>query len=306
MSRTLQQVINWGLNKVNYIPLTVDAGEPAIGDANNVKQLFLSAGLAWAFNRASTTFKTIIGQTDYTVNALTDFNVLEIATFQKCGTITNVAGSGTVATITAVNQFKVGETVTISGLTHTAFNGTFTITTASAANFTFASASSQASTADAGLALAGRIQQFKEVYNNKPLGESTEIQEPFSISVMTIDTSSNVMFRIMGAPDKNYQVILWYQKNAVPITSVSSNFDPIPDTYAYIYNRLLLGEFLENVDPQRAQAEKQRGIMALVSAAEGLELADKAIFMAQYLNIDAQTAANMIDTQQGTGAKAQR
>ena len=62
----------------------------------------------------------------------------------------------------------------------------------------------------------------------------------------------------------------------------------------------------EPVDAQRSLVEKQRFIMSLISIAEGMELADKAIFVAQYLNIDAQTAAKMLGVQQGGTSKAQR
>lgn len=46
--------------------------------------------------------------------------------------------------------------------------------------------------------------------------------------------------------------------------------------------------------------------MSLISIAEGMTLSQKLIFMAQYLNIDAQTAAKMLGVQQGGTSKAQR
>jgi hypothetical protein len=53
-------------------------------------------------------------------------------------TITNVALTSNVATITANNSFIVGTSVVISGLTTTALNGTWTVATASGTQFTFA------------------------------------------------------------------------------------------------------------------------------------------------------------------------
>lgn len=69
-------------------------------------------------------------------------------------TITNVALTSNVATITtsAAHGFVVGQTVTITGLTNTALNGTYAVTAVpSATTFTFARTNSNiTSTADSG------------------------------------------------------------------------------------------------------------------------------------------------------------
>jgi len=147
---------------------------------------------------------------------------------------------------------------------------------------------------------------LKDVKNTDPLSESTDQQRPSAISVQSDDGAGNIKFRFMGVPNAQYNAILNFQQASQPFTTTSSTWSPIPDRYAYIYNRGFLAETLEPVDAQRSLAEKQRFVMSLVSIAEGMELADKAIFIAQYLNIDAQTAANMLGVQQSGQAKAQR
>jgi hypothetical protein len=311
MSRTLQATIDWATTFVNYLPLNVGtSNQPAIDNANNVKQLFISPELKWNWNRNTKSFQTVIGQQDYAQTGMTDFGFLETASFQPCATITNVAGDGTTATITAPNAFVKGNTVTITGLTHTAFNVTnAVITSASATQFQFASTTTQVSTTDAGLAVSGQIQQIADVLNSEPIAESSDPTNPHTIAVQTNDNAGNITFRLLGVPPGTFNIILNYQKAATlftALTGAGGTWSPIPDHYAYIYNRGFLAETLEPVDATRAQIEKQRFIMSLVSVAEGLELADKAIFMAQYLGIDAATAANMLNTQQGTAAKAQR
>jgi hypothetical protein len=313
MSRTLAQSIDWAQSFVNYLPLTVGTNNnPALDNANHVKQLFLSPDvMSTAYNRGSVSFQTIIGQQDYVVQitsaSIPTFGYLETASVQPCATITNVAGSGTVATITAPNAFVAGNTVTITGLTTTQFNVTnVPILTATSTQFTFASTHSVSSTADTGLAVSGQIFQIKDIKNTEPLSKSSDLQRPNAISVQYNDGAGNITFRFMGVPNATFNVVLDFQMLAVPFTNTSSTWAPIPDTYAYIYDRLFLGETLEPVDAQRAQMEKQRGILSLVSIQNGMEVKDKAIFVAQYLNIDAQTAANMLDTQQGVSTKAQR
>ena len=54
--------------------------------------------------------------------------------------ITSVSWAAGVETVTANNNFKVGESVTISGMTPAALNGTFTITSVTPTQFTYAAA----------------------------------------------------------------------------------------------------------------------------------------------------------------------
>jgi hypothetical protein len=385
VSRTLTQTNYWATSYINYISPTVGANnEPSVTNANNVKQLFLSPDvMTFSWNRTILVFQTQQGQQDYTF-VLPTFGYLETASLQPSASITNVQGNGTTATITASNNFLPKATVTITGLATTAFNGVFAILTASSTQFTFASATSQSSTPDSGLAISGQIFQVSDIRNTEPLAESSDQQRPNAISVQrdlsgysatitNITISSNVLtvtatntfspgmivtfsglthatflngqsvtiltasssqftayfvhanyptgsgssadtgtaaggitFRFMGVPDGQYQAILNYQQGAVPFVTTSDNWGPIPDRYAYIYNRLYLGETLQPIDAQAAQMEKQRGILALVSIAEGLEMQDKLIFVQQYLNLDAQQAANLLGAQQGVQAKASK
>jgi hypothetical protein len=310
MARTLQNTIDWSRPFVNYLPLNIGTNnEPAISNANHIKQLFLSPDImGWSWNRGTASFQTVIGQQDYT-ETISDFGYLETASLQPCASITQVAGDGTTATITAPNAFVKGNRVTITGLTNTAFNVTnATITNATATQFQFTSSTSLAPTNDTGLAVSGQIFQISDVFNTEPLAESSDLQRPNAISVMvSADTGGfDPKFRFMGVPDATYNVVLNYQKEATAFSALTDQWEPIPDRYAYIYDRGFLAECLEPIDAARAQIEKQRFIMSLVSIAEGLELEDKAVFMAQYLNIDAQVAANMLDTQQGRAARAQQ
>jgi hypothetical protein len=153
---------------------------------------------------------------------------------------------------------------------------------------------------------SGTTFQIKDIKNTDPLGESSDQARPNAIAVQQDDGAGNITFRFMGLVDAIYTCTINFQMAAQPFTTLSSTWAPIPDRYAYIYERGFLAETLEPVDAQRAMVEKQRFVMSLVSIAEGMELADKAIFMAQYLNIDAQTAANMLGVQQGQAAKGQR
>lgn len=310
MSETLQNTIDWAQSKISYLPLTVGQDlNPARTDANNIMQLFLSPSLGpWAWNRAVESFLTVIGQQDYAVTNL-QWGYLEKVTLQPAGTITNVVGNGTTATITCANVFDAKALVTITGLTTTAFNGTFTIITADKLSFTFASTTTVSTVADSGVAVSGKAFEIEDIHNTDPLGISTDYARAGSIAVQVMtpnaDTPTNydITFRLISVPQAIYQITLIFQQSPPKFVTLASTWSPILDSYAYIYNRLFLGEALEPIDAQRAQIEKQRGIMALVGIAEGMELKDKAIFIAQYMNIDAQSAMSMLDVQSGVQAR---
>jgi hypothetical protein len=153
---------------------------------------------------------------------------------------------------------------------------------------------------------AGTIFQIKDIKNTEPLAESSDQARPNAIAVQLDDGAGNITFRFMGNVDAIYTCTLNFQMAPQPFTVLTSTWAPIPDRYAYIYERGFLAETLEPIDAQRAMAEKQRFIMSLVSIAEGMTLANKALFVAQYLNIDAQTAAKMLDVQQAGTARGQR
>lgn len=304
-TRTLQQTINWAQTFIKYVPLTVGTGnQPAIDNANNVKQLMMHPNLAWNWSRKAFSFQTIAGVQDYS-ESISDFDYLESSSIQPCATITNVAGDGTTATLTAANKFVKGNLVTITGLTTTGFNVRGAVLlSVSPTQFTFASSTSHSSGSDAGLAVSGERTQLDSILNSEPLEVTSTLDQPHTIAAQMDDGAGNITFRFVACPEQAYNVNLEYQAQPTMFAALSDTWGPIPDRYAYIYNRGFLAECLEPIDAGRSQMEKQRFIMALVGVTEGLSLADKAIFMAQYLNIDAQTAANMLDTQQGVSAKS--
>jgi hypothetical protein len=65
-----------------------------------------------------------------------------IATFNSTATITAASWASGTATITASNSFVPGQLVTISGMTPSGYNGTFTIVTAGSTQFTYGLATS--------------------------------------------------------------------------------------------------------------------------------------------------------------------
>lgn len=78
-------------------------------------------------------------------------------------TVTNVARTGTTATVTVgASDYIVGDSVVVSGLTNTALNGTYTLTavTSTTIEYTTATSGTIASTADSGTVVASAIKDY--------------------------------------------------------------------------------------------------------------------------------------------------
>jgi hypothetical protein len=283
MSTLFSYTLNWASAYCGYLGLTVGTGsQPSLGSVHYIVDTILSAPFVWAWNRKSTTQAVSAGIQDYTFS-LTDFGFIETVTAQPCATITQVAGSGTLATITAPNSFVVGNKVTITGLTNTGFNVVnAAITAATTTSFTFASGVSLVATGDTGLAVSGQVFQFQDVFNTDCLSESNDLARPTKICVLTDNLTGTQKMRLMPSPDQNYNIIIQYQKSSPAITDLTGNW-PFPDDFTDVFNALFLGMSYEYVQDPRGTQWLTRGTAALLRKSEGLSEMDKQSVMAAFI-----------------------
>jgi hypothetical protein len=97
-------------------------------------------------------------------------------------TVTNVARTGTTATVTVgANDFIVGDSVVVAGLTNTALNGTYTLTAVAATTIEYTTATSGtiASTADSGTVVAAAIKDYWKATEKTILAASQDIITAF-------------------------------------------------------------------------------------------------------------------------------
>jgi hypothetical protein len=97
-------------------------------------------------------------------------------------TVTNVARTGTTATVTVgANDFIVGDSVVVAGLTNTALNGTYTLTAVAATTIEYTTATSGtiASTADSGTVVAAVIKDYWKATEKTILAASQDIITAF-------------------------------------------------------------------------------------------------------------------------------
>lgn len=300
---TLNQTMNWAIAYALGRPLNAfSSNEPAITSANLVLQTILAPPFTWNWNRNSVTFLTTANIQD-TVKSIADFGTIENASYIPAASITNVAGDGTTATMTASNSFNKGDLVTITGLTNTSFNVTnAVILSVSSTQFTFASTTSLASTSDSGIAISGSNSQITNVVN--VLGAGNETGSPNSIAPQIDNNSGSITFRILPTPDKVYQITVVYQKK-IPalITTTSSTWAPIPDQYAYVFEWGFLALMAAYLQDPRWANYNQKFVTALLGIAEGISEDQKNIFQTAWLNSITEQRVTGIKAQQGVQSR---
>ena len=93
----------------------------------------------------------------------------------RLAAITAASETGATVTITAVNTYKVGEQVTIAGMTPAGYNGTFTITSATPGNFTYTTVAGLAEATAFGTANAQLFVSAEAKDPNAPLDRSVAL-----------------------------------------------------------------------------------------------------------------------------------
>lgn len=132
---------------------------------------------------------------------------------------------------------------------------------------------------------SGDAQNVANVLNTAALGlgnlvTSTKWNRPDSVCVKAVVYGTSVTLRFQAVPDKVYVITATYQKLFTAL-AINSSW-AIPDQYMDIYNNLFIGESMAVVDDARSQQYRQRGVMALLSKAEGLTEMQKNEFLEMY------------------------
>jgi len=121
--------------------------------------------------------------------------------------------------------------------------------------------------------------------------------QPTRISTQLDDGSGNITFRVFPAPDKIYNIVVEYQKSAPQFTSLSQTWAPVPDYMSNVYNSGFDAKSYEYVNDPRYPSALQMFFTSLSGVSQGLEAAEKNIWLGDRLASIRQTMA----AQQGRG-----
>lgn len=146
--------------------------------------------------------------------------------------------------------------------------------------------------------------QIPNILNTQAISISTTKARPMTLAIQTQVPGVSFSVRLAAVPDAVYTVELIYQKSAVQFSNLTDLWAPIPDGYDFIFNNLFLGEILADADDPRSQVYRQRGIASLLARAEGLTNEDRAVFMAQYMQLGAAMSLPASRSQQAIQARA--
>lgn len=309
-NNTIQTTMTWAQRMTYERPLAVaNSLEPALTAANMIMQTILGPPFSWWWNSESL--------------------ALTCSTTALTGTITNVAITTNVLTLTTTQTFPVGTYVLFSGLTTATFlNGLGAVvassngTTTTFNNFNHAN---YGSAADTGTITATTTQDYQipvpefshiehasvldisqtpnkwyaiEVNNN--LTPDSATARPRFICPLAEDGNGNVSFRVMPAPNQNYPINVRIQSAAPQLTGVNQSWAPIPDYMEYVYNWGFLALMYLFADDSRFQLANQKFTAGLLGRAEGLTEEEKNVFLNTWNNI---TVPQQMQAQQGIQAR---
>ncbi len=304
-TKTIQNSIDWVKPFLNWANLTIGTNqEPAFTSACQTIQTIVGPPFIWPWNRENTFFLTNISQQDYSVSIL-DFGFLEAASIELCGTITSVTVLNNVATFAALNGFSTlpnqgqSTSVTVTGCTTAAYNGTFSLVSATATSFTVNLVSPNHTESEAGaLAVAGPSTQLELKWG--ALSEDRALDKPGFISTQMSDESGvNFTFRLMPVPENFYRVNLIYQASPKQFTNVG-NLWGVPDQLQYIYNYFFAFFMFDYFDDPRAGRYRQLAVAALLARQSGLSTTDRNLFLGNWLPLMEEEDASKGKTQQAT------
>ena len=312
---TLDETIAWCQPYLNWANLLIGAnGEPAMTAANLTLQTIVGPPFVWPWNRAKTTFQTVQGVQDYTMN-ITNYGFLETAAIQLVGNITSVVANGTIAVFQAVNNFGGGSidgfsnetantgstSVTIRGCTTAGLNGVQTMIAATPTSFTIQTATTVTESETGATATAGKIFPLELKWGS--ITEATEQGRPQFISTQLSDESGvSFTLRLLSIPDTTYNVYLTYQMSPTLFSSPSNTWG-IPDQLEYIYSYFFMFLMMDYFDDPRAARFRQLAVAALLSRADGLEQSDRDLFLGNWLPLIRQEQTSEASTSQATQAR---
>lgn len=132
---------------------------------------------------------------------------------------------------------------------------------------------------------------------------TTSQARPQQIAPILDDNAGNITFRLMPAPDQNYNITLTMQKAWQQASNLSALWSPIPDRYGFLYNQGMLAHMCGMYSSQLYIANMEIFFRQLVGAAEGLTETEKAIFLEDQLRILRTGQNSGIGVQQGKQAR---
>jgi hypothetical protein len=130
-------------------------------------------------------------------------------------------------------------------------------------------------TADSIIGLGGQVQ----------IQKSSGVRQPKQVAPVYDDNNGLITFRFDSIPDQDYTAYFDYQRKAPLISGWSQGFGPVPDEFAFIFNKWMLSEAALIVNDARFEIWRREAIAGLLATQDGLDAQAKDMFYAQMMNV---------------------
>lgn len=142
----------------------------------------------------------------------------------------------------------------------------------------------------------------KEIEVRKALAEDNTVKRPGSAAVQD-DSDDGILLRLNSRPDLPYIIDAFYQRAAVPMTSLASTWQPIPDHKSYIYDWGFLAILSLLTKDARAPIFMGKFTSHLLGEQDGLTALQRNIFLGNWLDLLTQQGRETMAAQQGAQAR---
>jgi hypothetical protein len=142
----------------------------------------------------------------------------------------------------------------------------------------------------------------KEIEVRRALAEDNTVKRPGSAAVQD-DSEDGIIIRLNARPDAPYTIDAFYQRAAVPMTSLANTWGPIPDHKSYIYDWGFLGFVSLLTKDARAPIFLGKFTSHLLSEQDGLTALQRNIFLGNWLDLLTQQGRETMTAQQGAQAR---
>lgn len=117
------------------------------------------------------------------------------------------------------------------------------------------------------------------------LSKVSSVRRPVTVAPQYDDNQGNVTFRFNSVPDQTYTAFFDYQQKPPLITGWSQGFGPVPDEFAFIFNKWMLSEAALIVNDARFEIWRREAIAGLLATQDGLDAQAKNMFYDQMMNV---------------------
>jgi hypothetical protein len=142
----------------------------------------------------------------------------------------------------------------------------------------------------------------KEIEVRKALAEDNTVKRPGSAAVQD-DNEDGILLRLNSRPDAPYIIDAFYQRAAIQMTSLASQWGPIPDHKGYIYDWGFLAIISLLTKDARAPIFMGKFTSHLLGEQDGLTALQRNIFLGNWLDLLTQQGRETMAAQQGAQAR---